>query len=126
MIIGEIRKNTPYVKCNFGGEKIEEEEFVVDTGYSGGILVRPDRVKKYELKGKGPVKIVVADGKETDSIWYEGWIEWFGRYERIDVDILDNCPNFLLGMGLLNDTTIKLQGAKLEIVKNIYRGEEEI
>lgn len=66
-------------------EREREAEVLVDTGFTGSLLLPPDLIAELNLPFFSTVRGVLADGSESTFDLYEGTILWDGRRRRIPI-----------------------------------------
>jgi clan AA aspartic protease len=84
-----------------------ETEVLVDTGFTGSLLLPSDLIAELNLPFLSTVRGVLADGSESTFDLYEGAILWDGRLRRISVGATGADP--LLGMGLLYGSELRIE-----------------
>jgi clan AA aspartic protease len=80
---------------------------IIDTGYSGSLLLPPTIIAGLGLRWKGYDRAILADGSECVFDMYAGKVLWEGRVRGIVVDEADSDP--LVGMDLLKGHELIMQ-----------------
>ena len=77
----------------------KEEDFVIDTGFTGFLSLTPALVTELGLTLSGTVDARLADGKEVTLIICHVYVIWDGSIERVRANALDSAPT--IGMSIL-------------------------
>ena len=75
--------------------------FVVDTGYTGTLTLKPDLIRFLDLQSVGSGTATLADGSRIGHAVYEVELEWDGRVRVVHADEADTDP--VIGCLLLAD-----------------------
>jgi clan AA aspartic protease len=105
------------VRTADGTEK--EIEFVVDTGFSGKLALPTSVVSLLGLHRRSGIHATFADGssKMVDTCQCE--VFWFGKWRQEIVSVLGE--DSLLGMGLLADRELRVEGVAGGLVSVLPR-----
>ena len=87
-----------YVPINVAGMRFNA---IVDTGFSGDLLLPKSIIEGLQLPFKGTVNYVTADGDGYAADVHKVTIEWLGKARSITVVAGESGGLVLLGMGLL-------------------------
>ena len=90
-----------------GPEGHLEIETILDTGFSGFLLLAPELIARLGLRLQGTGYGILADGREVSFALYDALVFWSGRVRRIPVGVADAAP--LLGMALMYGSELALQ-----------------
>ena len=91
MLTGTVNADLEPVVSLFirGPEGHLEIETILDTGFSGFLLVAPELIARLGLRLQGTGYGVLADGSEVSFDLYEAIVFWNGRLRRIPVGMAD-------------------------------------
>lgn len=76
-----------------------EVEAVIDTGYTGALLLPPTLIATLRLPFRRRGRALLADGSETVFDIHEATLRWGDKPRRASIDVADTDP--LVGMALL-------------------------
>ncbi len=88
-------------------ENSQEIDVVIDTGYTGGLTLRPTQIDDLQLEWQCVGRGLLADGSECLFDVFVAEVDWDQQRLRILVDEADADP--LLGMKLLEGYELKMQ-----------------
>ena len=80
---------------------------VIDTGFTGHLILPAGAVRSLSLPERGFVEVELADGEMATLGVYEARVLWHGRRHRVPVYEADGGP--LLGMSLLRGSTLTIE-----------------
>jgi predicted aspartyl protease len=115
---------SPRIKINAaGGTDLEP---VVDTGFSGQLVLPKRYLKKLGFAYRGWRLIELADGSKIPSAFYEGTIYWFGRKQNVWAHPTKS-EDALLGTQMLIGYIFDLdiEGNYVAITKKSARGKRQ-
>ena len=114
LIKGHINMKTRYLfGLPFGIIELKKEqiEVLIDTGFSGELMLPAKLIHKLGFQEAGISEYVLADGKRGDAIIYDATIDIFGK--KIEIHIVESEEDFpLMGMGLLQHARTSLEPNK--------------
>jgi clan AA aspartic protease len=90
-----------------GSRKHLEVEAVVDTGFSGTLVLPSELIEELGLRRRYEGSAILADGSQRFFDVYEALIFWNSRVWRIPVGVMDSAP--LMGMSLLRGSELAIQ-----------------
>jgi predicted aspartyl protease len=120
---GNVRGDTPFVTIAIGTHTEESRlEAVVDTGCSCDLVMSRREAKELGLEEVGTTHAWGPFNNEERATLFRGHVSgWFELARSVTVHAPENCPQPLIGMGLLADKTISFQddgkGNDVHIVK---------
>ena len=85
----------------------KEEDFVIDTGFTGFLSLTPALVTELGLTLSGTVDARLADGKEVTLLTCHVYVIWDGSIERVRAGALDSAPT--TGTSLLDGYDLIIQ-----------------
>jgi clan AA aspartic protease len=88
-------------------DQIRDVEAVIDTGYTGFLILPPETVEELELAYLGRMKCTLANGAKEDFDVYSATVIWDGQERLIEVDVTNTDP--LVGMLLLNGYELRVE-----------------
>ncbi len=109
MITGSVnakREAIIHVAVHGKQDQVRDVEAIIDTGYTGFLILPPQTVEDLALTYLGRMKCTLANGALEDLEVYSATVTWDGQERLIEVDVTNADP--LVGMLLL-------EGYKLEI-----------
>lgn len=101
----------------FGGQEIEAD-FIIDTGFSGHLSLRPDQVAALALLPKDLVAAIMADGSAHDVTLYDAVVRWDGV--DVIVSVVGDDADPLIGMDLLRGFNLSIdvvEGGEVRITR---------
>jgi predicted aspartyl protease len=120
---GSIRDDAPFVTITVGTHNQRLPlAAVVDTGCDCDLVMSRRKAKELGLQEVGTTHAWGAFNNREPTTVFEGHVSgWFGLARSVTVHAPENCPQPLIGMGLLADKTISFQddgqGNDVHIVK---------
>ncbi len=95
-----------------------EVEVIVDTGFTGALLLPEEIVEALGLPFIGFEKCFLAGNVEDEADLFSAQVEWLGEVRRVDVIAK---PGFLIGTQLLAGTRLTIDYAErtVLIAKNL-------
>ena len=88
----------------------KEEDFVIDTGFTGFLSLTPALVTELGLTLSGTVDARLADGKEVTLLTCHVYVIWDGSIKRVRANVLDSAPT--IGMSILEYYDLIIQVRK--------------
>ena len=88
---------------------------VIDTGYTGDLMLPRAIVDELRLTLRGIQDAVLGDGSIRIFEMYAGSVIWDGQVRRVEVNASET--ECLIGMGLLEDYKLEIEGRSGGIVK---------
>lgn len=85
---------------------IYDGEFIIDTGYSGEIILPLDIARALNLVRGDDIPVTLGDGTTDDYSTYTARIEWHGRHRAVAVTSVGS--EALVGMQLLRDSNLSV------------------
>jgi clan AA aspartic protease len=113
-ISGYFEGKKPFIKLYFKGYS-EGVGVLIDTGFSGQLVLPQNLVRKLKLKMIGEGKYITVKGKHLIIKVYIAFLHWFGKVQAVTA-LATKSHHALIGMGLLYDTKLEISGAQNHIV----------
>ena len=88
---------------------------VIDTGYTGDLMLPRAIVDELRLTLRGIQDAVLGDGSIRIFEMYAGSVIWDGQVRRVEINASET--ECLIGMGLLEDYKLEIEGRSGGIVK---------
>ena len=88
---------------------------VIDTGYTGDLMLPRAIVDELRLTLRGIQDAVLGDGSIRIFEMYAGSVIWDGQVRRVEVNASET--ECLIGMGLLEDYKLEIEGRSGGMVK---------
>jgi clan AA aspartic protease len=88
-------------------DQLRDVEAVIDTGYTGFLILPPETVEELELTYLGRMKCTLANGAKEDFDVFSATVIWDGQERLIEVDVTNTDP--LVGMLLLNGYELRVE-----------------
>ena len=88
---------------------------IIDTGYTGDLMLPGAIVKALGLTLRGIQSAILGDGSLKMFEMYAGSVIWDGQVRRVEVNASET--ESLVGMGLLENYTLEIEGRPGGIVK---------
>jgi predicted aspartyl protease len=85
----------------------EHLEFIVDTGFGGGLTLHSSIAAELQLKAVGVGRAILADGHETVFDLCEAFVVWGNELRPVLVGLADTVA--LMGMALLEGNVLRLE-----------------
>jgi clan AA aspartic protease len=98
-IVNEYREATVDLTLRGPTGHAERLEFVIDTGFDGGLILHSSVAAALGLPYLGGERAMLADGSETLFDTSEALLDWNGSQRLVVVDIADTVSH--IGMQLL-------------------------
>jgi predicted aspartyl protease len=89
------------------GEAPDDSQAWIDTAFTGQIKLLPEMIEGMDLERAGSVDALLAVGSVIEMALYKCWIEWFGKWERVDA-ITAGGRFPLLGVALMADCDLHI------------------
>lgn len=98
----------PCVNLTVSGpnNRIYADEFIIDTGYSGEIILPLDIALDLNLEQGDDISVTLGDGTTDDYSTYTAHIEWHGRRRSVAVTSVGS--EALVGMRLLRNSNLSV------------------
>ena len=81
-------------------------EVVVDTGFTGYLVLPQAEISRLGLRFSGRRSVILASGEQSTVDAYAGIVSWHGR--RRNVIVLESSSESLIGMSLLSGSRVTL------------------
>ena len=81
---------------------------VVDTGYTGDLMLPIAVINALQLTRRATQEAVLGDGSIKIFEMYAGNVIWDGKVRRVEINASE--AGALVGMGLLEDYKLELEG----------------
>jgi clan AA aspartic protease len=81
--------------------KTREEEFLIDTGFDGNLVISESLAEQLKLKPIGRTKVVIASGKMVETVICEVTINFYERLEFIVRGVVIPQEDCIIGGKLL-------------------------
>ena len=110
MIDGWVRnRDEPVVRLSVfdSTDRRHEIDFVIDTGFSGTLLLTPKHAKALNLAWMASENAELADGSITRFDYYQCRLEWGEQIRTVPCAVCDGVP--LVGTQLLADHELRIQ-----------------
>jgi clan AA aspartic protease len=109
MITGVVKSDEGLIVLKVKGPRgLEQEvEAVVDTGYTGSLMLTPAVVAALGLRWQNVERFTLADGSRCSLDVFVARVVWDGKERRVSVDEADADP--LVGMRLLRGYELKME-----------------
>jgi clan AA aspartic protease len=88
-------------------DQVRDVEAVIDTGYTGFLILPPQIVEELELTYLGRMKCTLANGAKEDFDVFSATVIWDGQERLIEVDVTNTDP--LIEMLLLNGHELRIE-----------------
>lgn len=118
MILGSvnaIREAIIEIAVLSDDRQIKSVRAVVDTGYTGDLMLPRAIVNELELTIRGIQDAILGDGSFKVFEMYAGSVIWDGQVRRVEVNASET--EALVGMGLLEDYKLEIEGRPGGIVR---------
>ena len=108
-MIGNVFNLHAMLRVGFrlGASSIVEQEFVIDTGFTGFLTMPLQKVSEMELVFSHRTPATLADGSEIQIPVFDATVLWEG--EEIEVRVLGTGQRPLLGTALLKNHSLFVQ-----------------
>ena len=118
MILGNVNNNREAViqiAVLNDRKQIKAIKAVIDTGYTGDLMLPKAIINELELILRGIQSATLGDGSLTMFEMYAGSVIWDGQVRRIEINASET--ESLVGMGLLEEYKLEIEGRPEGIVK---------
>ena len=119
MIQGTISEKTAKVVIGIGGQPMRQVEAVLDTGFTGCLRVPQGFLAEHGLEPAGVAPCMMANNSIVDCLVAIGQVAWFGS--NVEVELIENGSEVLVGMGLLEGTVISLDSPIVTVARVVGR-----
>jgi clan AA aspartic protease len=112
MITGKVsqgREAIVEIEVSGPGGQWQPVEFVIDTGFTGQLLLPPQLVSNLQLLSLGVRRAVLGDGSAVVMTTYRASVIWHGHARPVIVLEASGAP--LIGMGLLEGSRVTIEAA---------------
>jgi clan AA aspartic protease len=106
--VNDAREAIIQIALTGENKQLKSIKAIIDTGFSGDLTLPRDVIDALGLTLRGIQKVILADGKMQDFDMFVGTIIWNGQFKRVEINAADT--NSLIGMGLLEDYKLELEG----------------
>lgn len=96
-------QNNPWLKVVVIGETQQTIYVIVDTGFTGELMLPKEMAIELGLKKSGVASCQYANGTEKDVLLYSATLKWGSRQQQVTVHVEDNAVSALIGGGLLHN-----------------------
>jgi clan AA aspartic protease len=86
----------------------------IDTGFTGDLVLPDSVIQSLSLTLSGTVSAVLADGSQVAMRTYSCHIDWFGKWQSLEV-VASDAQFPILGVGLLLNHSLRIDYATKEI-----------
>ena len=110
MITGSVNaKREAIIRVAVHGkqDQVRDVEAVIDTGYTGFLILPPKTVEELELTYLGRMQCTLANGAKEDFDVFSATVTWDGQERLIEVDVTNSDP--LVGMLLLDGHALRIE-----------------
>jgi len=118
MILGSVnvsREAIIEIAVLSDNKQIKSVRAVVDTGYTGDLILSRAIVNELGLTIRGIQDAILGDGSFTMFEMYAGSVIWDGQVRRVEVNASET--ESLIGMGLLEEYKLEIEGRLGGVVK---------
>lgn len=118
MILGSVnasREAIIQIAVLSDNKQIKSVRAVIDTGYTGDLMLPRAIVNELGLTIRGIQDAILGDGSFTMFEMYAGSVIWDGQARRVEVNASET--ESLVGMGLLEDYKLEIEGRLGGVVK---------
>jgi clan AA aspartic protease len=118
MILGSVNANREaivQIAVLNDNKQIKAIKAVIDTGYTGDLMLPRAIVDELGLTLRGIQDAVLGDGSIKIFEMYAGYVIWDGQVRRAEVNASET--ECLIGMGLLEDYKLEIEGRSGGVVK---------
>jgi clan AA aspartic protease len=118
MIIGSVNTNREAViqiAVLSDSEQIKAVSAVIDTGYTGDLMLSRVIVNELGLSLQGIQDATLGDGSLTAFEMYAGSVLWDGQVRRVEVNMSET--ECLVGLGLLEEYKLEIEGRSGGVVR---------
>jgi clan AA aspartic protease len=118
MIFGNVNENREaiiQIAVVSDQKQIKAIKAVIDTGYTGDLMLPKAIVNELGLILRGIQDAVLGDGSIKIFEMYAGSVIWDGKVRRVEINASET--ECLVGMGLLEDYKLEIEGRPGGMVK---------
>ncbi|PSB49976.1 clan AA aspartic protease [Chamaesiphon polymorphus] len=118
MILGSVNANREaivQIAVLNDYKQIKAIKAVIDTGYTGDLMLPRAIVDELGLTLRGIQDAILGDGSVKLFEMYAGSVIWDGQVRRVEVNASET--ECLIGMGLLEDYKLEIEGRSGGVVK---------
>jgi clan AA aspartic protease len=118
MILGSVNANREaiiQIAVLNDNKQIKAIKAVIDTGYTGDLMLPRAIVDDLGLILRGIQDAILGDGSIKIFEMYAGSVIWDGQIRRVEVNA--SATECLIGMGLLEDYKLEIEGRSGGVVK---------
>jgi clan AA aspartic protease len=118
MILGSVNANREaiiQIAVLNDNKQIKAIKAVIDTGYTGDLMLPRAIVDDLGLILRGIQDAILGDGSIKIFEMYAGSVIWDGQIRRVEVNASET--ECLIGMGLLEDYKLEIEGRSGGVVK---------
>jgi clan AA aspartic protease len=118
MILGSVNANREaiiQIAVLNDNKQIKAIKAVIDTGYTGDLMLPRAIVDDLGLILRGIQDAILGDGSIKIFEMYAGSVIWDGQIRRVEVNASET--ECLIGMGLLEDYKLEIEGTSGGVVK---------
>jgi clan AA aspartic protease len=111
MILGNVNGNREaiiQIAVMSDRKKLKSVKAVIDTGYTGDLMLSRAIVDELGLSLRGLQEAVLGDGSIQMLRMYAGSVIWDGQIRRIEINASET--ESLVGMGLLEGYKLEMEG----------------
>jgi clan AA aspartic protease len=111
MILGSVNANREaiiQIAVMSDSKQLKSIKAVIDTGYTGDLMLPKAIVNELELPFRGIQEAVLGDGSIKMFGMYVGSAIWDGQIRRIEINASET--ESLIGMGLLEEYKLEIEG----------------
>ncbi|MGL4621187.1 MAG: clan AA aspartic protease [Chroococcidiopsis sp.] len=118
MILGNVNTNREaiiQIAVLSDSKQIKAVKTVIDTGYTGDLMLPKAIINELGLTLRGIQDAILGDGSLKMFEMYAGSVIWDGQVRRVEVNASET--EFLVGMGLLEEYKLEIDGRPGGIVR---------
>jgi clan AA aspartic protease len=118
MILGNVNINREAViqiAVLSDSKQVKAVRAVIDTGYTGDLMLPTAIVNELGLTLRGLQDATLGDGSLTMFEMYAGSVIWDGQVRRVEINASET--EFLVGMGLLEEYKLEIEGRPSGMVR---------
>ena len=102
-----LREATIHVEVQDASGNLHRIQCILDTGFDGDLTLSSAVIGRLRLVAKGSYPTVLANGDTVHLPAYSGIVSWHGH--RISVEVLEAQQSSVVGMALLENSTLTIQ-----------------
>ncbi|MBW4579384.1 MAG: clan AA aspartic protease [Tildeniella nuda ZEHNDER 1965/U140] len=118
MILGSVNANREamiQIAVLNDGRRSKSVRTIIDTGYTGDLMLPRAIVDELKLTLRGIQSAILGDGSLKMFEMYASAVIWDGQVRRVEVNVSET--ESLVGMGLLEDYKLEIEGRAGGMVK---------